>query len=431
MIHQVVTRVSLESFRERASDKKIVLLYPWTNYRNLFLGHFLASSEEGLLYYRVPQDVVALDEWLADIAEEFNTVLGGFGDHIRGTLDGGDAHALGEAFAADLNSYGGDQVTLFIDEFDRVAPGPDLTAFIDAMVDGLNDNRQIAFSSRLLTYQPWYDKVASGVAVVLGTEYRKNDVMFTLEDEIKPQLEIYGFGRGHALVNGHEITNWDGALPRNLFFYFIDNPLVTRDDIFETFWPSLSVKEATNVFHVTKRKISERITMKVPEEGNFELTQYTSGFYMPSDKIVRHYDVIDFQEAVERATTSLDPREEESLYRRAIDLYKAPYLETVNMPWVDERRDHMQQLYTQALVGLGRICRDRGDREEALGYFSRTLKEAPEREDIHREVMRLYIHMGMPDDARRQYHYLEHTLNDMYKIKPAQETRDLFESLSA
>ncbi len=431
MIHQVVTRVSLESFRERASDKKIVLLYPWTNYRNLFLGHFLASSEEGLLYYRVPQDVVALDEWLADIAEEFNTVLGGFGDHIRGTLDGGDAHALGEAFAADLNSYGGDQVTLFIDEFDRVAPGPDLTAFIDAMVDGLNDNRQIAFSSRLLTYQPWYDKVASGVAVVLGTEYRKNDVMFTLEAEIKPQLEIYGFGRGHALVNGHEITNWDGALPRNLFFYFIDNPLVTRDDIFETFWPNLSVKEATNVFHVTKRKISERITMKVPEEGNFELTQYTSGFYMPSDKIVRHYDVIDFQEAVERATTSLDPREEESLYRRAIDLYKAPYLETVNMPWVDERRDHMQQLYTQALVGLGRICRDRGDREEALGYFSRTLKEAPEREDIHREVMRLYIHMGMPDDARRQYHYLEHTLNDMYKIKPAQETRDLFESLSA
>jgi len=431
MIHQVVTRVSLESFRERASDKKIVLLYPWTNYRNLFLGHFLASSEEGLLYYRVPQDVVALDEWLADIAEEFNTVLGGFGDHIRGTLDGGDAHALGEAFAADLNSYGGDQVTLFIDEFDRVTPGPDLTAFIDAMVDGLNDNRQIAFSSRLLTYQPWYDKVASGVAVVLGTEYRKNDVMFTLEAEIKPQLEIYGFGRGHALVNGHEITNWDGALPRNLFFYFIDNPLVTRDDIFETFWPNLSVKEATNVFHVTKRKISERITMKVPEEGNFELTQYTSGFYMPSDKIVRHYDVIDFQEAVERATTSLDPREEESLYRRAIDLYKAPYLETVNMPWVDERRDHMQQLYTQALVGLGRICRDRGDREEALGYFSRTLKEAPEREDIHREVMRLYIHMGMPDDARRQYHYLEHTLNDMYKIKPAQETRDLFESLSA
>jgi len=429
MIHQVVTRVSLESFHERASNKKIVLLYPWTNYRNLFLGHFLASSDTGLLYYRVPHEVVEVREWLADLARELDEVVGGFGDHIRSTLDGGNAQALGTAFAQDLNHYSGDKVTLFIDEFDRVTPGDDLNDFVEGMVDALNDNRQIAFSSRLLTYQPWYDKVASGVAVVLGTEYRKNDVMFTLEDEIKPQLEIYGFGRGHALVNGKEITNWDGALPRNLFFYFIDNPLVTRDDIFETFWPNLSVKEATNVFHVTKRKISERITMKVPEEGNFELTQYTSGFYMPSDKIVRHYDVIDFQEAVERATTSLDPREEEQLYRRAIDLYKAPYLETVDMPWVTQRRDHMQQLYTQALGGLGRICRDRGDREEALGYFSRTLKEAPEREDIHREMMQLYIDMDMADDARRQYHYLEHTLNEMYKIKPAQETRDLFESL--
>ena len=107
----------------------------------------------------------------------------------------------------------------------------------------------------------------------------------------------------------------DGALPRNLFFYFIDNPLVTRDDIFGTFWPTLSIKEATNVFHVTKRKISERITMKVEESGNYELTQYSSGFYMPGDKVVRHYDAGDFQDAVEKAATTMDEREEELLVR--------------------------------------------------------------------------------------------------------------------
>ena len=33
--------------------------------------------------------------------------------------------------------------------------------------------------------------------------------------------------------------------------------MATRDDIFNTFWPSLSIKEATNVFHVTKRKVNE------------------------------------------------------------------------------------------------------------------------------------------------------------------------------
>ena len=105
--------------------------------------------------------------------------------------------------------------------------------------------------------------VARGDAIVLGTDQRKDDMMFTVEATPKPQLEVYAFGRGHALVNGLPITNWDGALPRNLFFFFMDHPLVTRDEIFETFWPDLSVKEATNVFHVTKRKITERISMKI------------------------------------------------------------------------------------------------------------------------------------------------------------------------
>ncbi|MBC7871609.1 MAG: hypothetical protein H7Y09_12275, partial [Chitinophagaceae bacterium] len=51
------------------------------------------------------------------------------------------------------------------------------------------------------------------MAVILGTEQRKNDVMFTVEDQPKPQLDVYALGRGLALVNGQEITKWDGALP--------------------------------------------------------------------------------------------------------------------------------------------------------------------------------------------------------------------------
>lgn len=430
MIHQIVTRVSLDSFRERSQGKKVILLYPWTNYRNLFLTHFLASASEGLLYYRVPHETTVLRDWLSDLAAELDDVLGGFGANLRKALDGGTSADLGAALAADMKAYKSDRAILFIDELDRVTFDDDFSAFINAAVDALPANRQFAFSSRLLTHQPWYDMVVSGTAVILGTEYRKNDVMFAVEDKPKPQLEVYAFGRGHVLVNGEEITNWDGALPRNLFFYFMDNPLVTRDDIFFTFWPNLTVKEATNVFHVTKRKISERITMKVDEDGNYELTQYSSGFYMPSDKIVRHYDVRDFQEAVERATTTMDKREEERLYRRAVDLYKAPFLETVTMPWVEERREHLRNLYAQALIGLGRIKQTNDLLEEAIGFYIRALKETPTREDIHREVMNLYVKMNMPEDARKQYNHLVKLLRETLSITPSQETRDLYESIA-
>lgn len=431
MIHQVVTRVSFDSFRERSAGKRVILLYPWTNYRNLFLSHFLANSKDGLLYYRIPNDETRLIDWITGMVKELHEVLGGFGTETRGLLEQGKESPvpLGEALARDLGAYSSDPLVLFVDELDRVPLDDNFHKFVRSLVDNLPPHVQLAFSSRLLMHQPWYDMVANGEAVILGTEHRKNDVMFTVEAQPKPQLEVYALGRGYALVNGQQITNWDGALPRNLFFFFIDRPLVTRDEIFEMFWPNLSIKEATNVFHVTKRKISERISMKVGDNENYELTQYSSGFYMPSDKVVRHYDVADFQEAVEQALVATDERKEENLLNRAIDLYKAPFLQTINMKWVEDRREHLRQLYAQALIGMGRIQLRRQDKERALGYFTRTLKEAPEREDIHREVMKLYLQLGMVNDARMQYHRLEEILESTVGVPPSRETREVYEEI--
>lgn len=431
MINQVITRVSLESFREKSAGKKLVLLYPWSNYRQLFLSHFLASEGEGLLYYCIPHGTKTLNGWMQDLNQQLGEVLDGFGKNLSKLSAKDSPDDIAKAFTKDLGKINSDRVVLFIDELDHVTFDDDFNAFIKAVVEQLPKHVQLAFSSRLLTRLTWYEFVARGDAVVLGTEFRKNDIMFTVEDEIKPQVEVYGFGRGHAFVNGEEITTWDGALPRNLFFYFIDNSLVTRDDIFSTFWPNLSVKEATNVFHVTKRKISERITMKVEEgdEENYELTLYSAGFYMPSDKIVRHYDVEDFVEAIEQATTSEDERERERLYRHAVDLYKAPFLETIKMAWVEERRNYLRQLQTQALVGLGRINRKRGDIDEALGFYTRAAKESPEREDTHREIILIYKEKSMKSDAKKQYDTLKKILKENYGITPSPEIQAIYESL--
>jgi two-component SAPR family response regulator len=299
-----------------------------------------------------------------------------------------------------------------------------------ALLPALPKGHQLAFSSRLLSHQPWYDMVRDGEAVVMGTERRKDDVMFTVEPKHRPQLEVYALGRGYALANGQPITNWDGALPRNLFFYFMDRPLVTRDEIFDTFWPDLPIKEATNVFHVTKRKISERISMKVGT-GNYELTSYSGGFYVPSEKIVRHYDVGDFQAAIERAMISTNDGEEEQLLMEAIEFYKAPYLQNVDMPWAVERRDQLRQLMAQALIGMGRLSKRQANLPRALGFFIRSLKETPGREDIHREVMSIYLKLNMKDDAREHYQRLAKWLRATLGINPSRESQELFKLIES
>jgi two-component SAPR family response regulator len=430
MIHQVVTSVSLDAFKERLAGKKFVLLYPWSPYRNVFLSHFFATEQDDLLYYSVPAAQNTLNLWLDHMADHLVTVVDGFGNRLK-NANTNDPIAAAQALAEDLNAYAQehDGATLFWDELDHVTFDEMFNQFIQALADALHDNTQIAVSSRLLRHYPWYNIIASERGVVLGTEQQNDDIMFTIEDDVKPQIEIYGFGQGHAVVNGQEIVNWDGALPRNLFFYFVDNTLVTRDDIFATFWPKLNVKEATNVFHVTKRKISERISTNVDDDEDYELTRYASGFYMPSDKVTRHYDVQDFQESIEQAMIIKDENEKARLYSHAIGLYKSPFLETIDMEWVVDRRVHLQSLFSQALIGLARIKRKHGNNEEALGMFNRALKEVPTREDIHREVMLIYQERDMIEDARRQYHALADALKAEYRIKPAPETIELYESL--
>ncbi|MBZ0302716.1 MAG: bacterial transcriptional activator domain-containing protein [Anaerolineae bacterium] len=432
MIPQMITNLTIQEFQERSRGKKVILLYPWVNYRTIFLTHLIQNLDKGLLYYRIIGENPKLEEWLSSMATEFDQVLEGFGSHLKQALINPKPARLGEALAADLADYAkNENILLFIDEFDRAPLNGKFREFIEAAVKNLPDNIQLSFSSRRLTYEPWYNMVARGDACVVGTEYRKDDVMFEIDEPGRPQLEVYSLGRGYALVNGQMITNWDGALPRNLFFYFMDHPLVTRDEIFATFWPDLSVKEATNVFHVTKRKISERISMKVGDGKSYELTQYSGGFYMPSEKIVRHYDVADFQSAIERAMVAMSDEQEKTLLVEAIELYKAPFIQTVEMPWVVERRDQLRQLYAQALISMARLHKRRNELDHALGFFIRALKETPEREDIHREVMSIYLKQDMIEDAQRQYQSLEKILHDSLNIGPSRETRELYEVISA
>ena len=159
---------------------------------------------------------------------------------------------------------------MVLDECDCAHPDA-LHAFIGGLLDQLENGRIVLFTR----YPP--HGLLSNPALREQMAFVPVDESLMLWDYARRQgtdkqvlLEVRALGNGHVLLDGREVEDWDGLLPRSLFFYLVDKGMTTRNDIFDTFWPTLSVREATNVFHVTKRKISEVL--------GTDLTVYWSGF---------------------------------------------------------------------------------------------------------------------------------------------------------
>src|SRR5579862_1366238 len=173
---------------------------------------------------------------------------------------------------------------LVLDQFDYLELKSDVTAFVAELAGNLPSGLQIIIHSRQLSRLFWLPFIQDGRAVAFGDEQG-------LFQPGPPTLEFYGLDGGRVFANGLEITEWGGPLPRHLCWYMADRGAVTRDEIFEKFWPTLPAKEATNVFHVTKRKISEAL-------GN-ELTTFHERFYQRSKELNIFYDVLVFEEAIQ------------------------------------------------------------------------------------------------------------------------------------
>jgi len=297
---------------------------------------------------------------------------------------------------------------LIVDELDRIEDEADaVAAMLRALAEGLPPAMRLLISARSLDIRPWQSSIQEGRALIIGET-----------DSVMPAaLQVFGFGAGRVFSDGRAMNIWDGPLPRSLFFFMIDHPILTRQAIFETFWEEMNQRDATNVFHVTKRKVAERV--------GYEALIYSGGVYQRAQDLELYYDVEDFLAAIARGQNDPD---DASAWEHAVRLYRGPFLYGVRMPWAAERRAQLAANYTEALISLGHIYREK-DAERALGYYLRAQREAPLREDVYREAMKLFADQGDRERVIAEYAHLEESLDKMYGITPARRTRELYESL--
>lgn len=298
--------------------------------------------------------------------------------------------------------------SLVLDECDR-ADSAAFSIFLPEIIAGLGDTR-LFIISRVLPECVVNNDSLRAISRFIPSDDSLMYWDYTALNREKHLLEVRAFGSGRVLLDGKLVDNWDGVLPRSLFFYLVDRGMTTRNEIFATFWPNLQIKEATNVFHVTKRKISEVL--------GTDLTMFWSGFYRISPHIQLSYDAVQLTEMVQ-ASAVASPQETTELLLRAILLYRGNFLTSINAPWVKRRREELLQLYSDVLVGLARQLEHNADGRQALGLYLRAAANNPHREDLALNIINLYWKLGMAEEALLTYDRLKQELSTTLGVAPA------------
>ncbi len=416
MAYRRLIESARQTFAALPADRNVLILHPQFRYHNALIEALVEAAGRRVLYVTLPHpgtDLAAV--WDALAAE-----LGG----ALPLLGAMSPAAAAEAFWRVVGS--GPPLMMVLGAYDFAEDSVhDFVARLAAQRNELARFGEAASCIIMLESRVWPSRLIDRLdtpdrVVTLPVSAEDMLLDYMAADRSRVLLEVRTLGPGQVLVDGRKIEQWDGALPRALFFYFVDRGMTTRDEVFMTFWPDLSTREATNVFHVTKRKISEIL--------NVDLTVYSSGFYRIAPNIDLHYDVVSFAEAVQNSAVA-EPDEAQFLLERAISLHERDFLRDFDQAWVVRRRGELRAMYVDALTALARLYEDRGLNTEALGLYNRAFGVFPQREDLARSQMRLYEQSGHASRALLVFDRLADELRTSLNVAPSPETEALAEAV--
>lgn len=140
-------------------------------------------------------------------------------------------------------------------------------------------------------------------------------------------------------------------------------------------------------------------------------------------------DVAAFEEQMSAALSVPGPQMTPSsanALEAAVELYTGELLEGFYDDWVLGERERLRLLSIKGLARLVHYYRRYGPYHRGLDYAQRLLDLDPLREQIHREMMRLYLKAGHRAAAVQQYQHCRAMLADELGIAPMAETQALY-----
>ena len=201
----------------------------------------------------------------------------------------------------------------------------------------------------------------------------------------------------------------------------------TRDVLAGTFWGDYSEKRAHRNLSTTLWRLRKVLEPDGIPRGTYLKTPSMREICFNPDsnpwidvaileKHARH--------VLEKSTIKVEPGHIQE-FEKALELYTSDLLEGYYDDWALSERERLRSLYLKSQAYLLSYYRKKGVYDRALAHGRRILNLDPLREEIHREIMRLYSANGQRALALRQYETCRSILKQELDVEPMEETQAL------
>ena len=116
--------------------------------------------------------------------------------------------------------------------------------------------------------------------------------------------------------------------------------------------------------------------------------------------------------------------------RRGVELYRDDILAGFTDGWALRERELHRRMLLNALARLMQLCALANDHAGAIRHAQLILDRDPLREDVHRELMRLYLANGQRAMALRQFEACRAALRRELAIQPMRETVAVYQRIA-
>ncbi len=237
------------------------------------------------------------------------------------------------------------------------------------------------------------------------------------------RLEFCAFGPSGVRKGGRPVEPQELRLgAREMLFFFLAHPAVTKEQVVAALWPELSLGKAHSTFHFYLFQVRRLL-------GGGDSIFYDGGVYRLKAKWYV-YDVEKFRRALAKAEKAQGQQREVYLHR-AVSLYQGDYLEDIYSDWTMEFRASIQRAYLRTLEDLADCYVQDGRPREAVELYHRLLDRDPFREDVHCQVARCLAQAGDRAGAIRQFEELRRILSEELGAEPSAQAVELYEDLMA